>query len=557
MIKRIISITVLLFSFSLLVKAQVPRSAKVERPTNQVDLRSFACQDQFAGTVTVDVANFNGQSNDIDLDEIYLCFGDVLPFFHNRDEDLTGDPVPSTPSGVGYALYSDQPTVSGPNLTAILDDPALLTTPPPAGGIYIFTDDISGDATFSNLIQVDSDGDGTPDQTLADFFNNGDPFRIWFAPITYDQLDNSQAVFEGSPSGPCVNANIAAAFSVVYLNPIDATGQSAAANAGSFTAIGGLPEFDDSNYANITITLDSDPTVTGTIISGAASHGSQVDFTVPQSGLYNITITDDKGCPHTFQMDINEFDPLVLALGCEFGDPSSEVCVPMNTRDFEEIFGLRFALNWDSTVMEFSRFANLHPEIDAAGTLGSNSDSSGVLLVLWDNFVPTNIPDNSVVFEVCFNIIGTTGESTIIEFNDPPNAFSDIEVIRSGPTRIGLDSIPGKVYVGDPPAVDINVDNIDSTPCDPLQPGGSITFTANDGLAGGYQYQWENTSTPTETGTGMMANNSTETINSLGPGDYSITVVDQGCGFAIFTATVDDSNLGVNLDMTLPTCNGG
>ena len=62
--------------------AQVPQSIQLEQGGKLgTQAKMMACVDQFAGTISF--ANFVGQSNDIDLDTIYFCFGDEINIVHN------------------------------------------------------------------------------------------------------------------------------------------------------------------------------------------------------------------------------------------------------------------------------------------------------------------------------------------------------------------------------------------------------------------------------------------------------------------------------------------
>ncbi|MEM9261502.1 MAG: hypothetical protein AAGA62_17815, partial [Bacteroidota bacterium] len=76
-----------------------------------------------AGSI-MSLGPFIGQSNDRAGDTNFFCFGESL--FVNHDYisiDLSGDPFPGTPGGVGYAFYGCEPTVDGPTLDDIVADP--------------------------------------------------------------------------------------------------------------------------------------------------------------------------------------------------------------------------------------------------------------------------------------------------------------------------------------------------------------------------------------------------------------------------------------------------
>ncbi|MCB0679272.1 MAG: hypothetical protein KDC30_21385, partial [Saprospiraceae bacterium] len=281
--------------------AQTPRTILSDGQNGQTNL--LACppgQQNFAGTVSLGA--INAQSNDVDLDTMYLCLGDEVEIIHNGDAVLDGDPNQSTPAGIGYAFYDCLPTISGPDKVTIGADPCLVDNPPPLDLFYVATEgNLNGDILFFN------------DGNLIDVFNGGAPQLYWWTPITFDSLSVTmigpntiyQAVYENN--GLCVHANIDAAIPVVYLTGIDAaniqTGAGSGQCQGSFDLTGGLPEWDNSNY-DITIELAADPAVTGAVTSGPATHGDNVSISVPQPGLYNVTVEDGKSCGLTFQIDM-------------------------------------------------------------------------------------------------------------------------------------------------------------------------------------------------------------------------------------------------------------
>ncbi|MEK7254416.1 MAG: CRTAC1 family protein, partial [Bacteroidota bacterium] len=152
-----------------------------------------SCADQFAGTISF--SNFIGQSNDISLDTIFLCFNDQIGIQHNGDANLTGDPNPLTTPGIAYSFFDCPPNVSGFNLTSIVADTCVTNFPPPATGIWVTAGGTAnGNITFNNS------------GTLQNFFNAGAPVQLWFAPITVDNFAIKQ--WEADPGsgevGACV-----------------------------------------------------------------------------------------------------------------------------------------------------------------------------------------------------------------------------------------------------------------------------------------------------------------------------------------------------------------
>ena len=106
-----------------------------------------------------------------------------------------------------------------------------------------------------------------------------------------------------------------------------------------------------------------------------------------------------------------------------------QVCVPITATDFTDIEGLTFGLEWDPNVLSFD------PENGVRGigispiNVNANRADEGELNALWFlETVPVTVPDGEVLFEICFNVIGSTGETTEINIVDLPNASPPVEI---------------------------------------------------------------------------------------------------------------------------------
>ncbi len=383
-----------------------------------------------AGTFTF--GQFIGSSNDVSPSPIFLCFGDSLLVQHNGDADLSGDPDPTSQAGIAYGFYQCPPTSTGPTLQDIIGspfpppgpDPCLLNTPPSATGMYQTPSVPNGGGTwFFNS------------GNLQAFFNMGQPLSVIFAPITVDNVANNG--YESIPpigsAGPCVAVGTNS-FEIIYLNEITATGiNNNFGNdcLGRFTVRGGYPQYDNTAVYTISITLASNPAVKAIIYTAAASlfHLSSVSFSVPQAGLYNVVIEDGKSCPASFQMDMsvcNPVDNVFLTFPDTIVPPGGTICVPVIVDNFELLAGT-FSVEWDETVLQFNGYQNVNSVIDTVFgpiNLNSTQTTNGLLGVqIFNNINPTasiNIPDGSILLELCFTAIGQLGDCSGMGVTNSP-----------------------------------------------------------------------------------------------------------------------------------------
>ena len=534
----------MLLALSVTAYAQMPQAVQMQGKTGQFSLEKMACADQYAGTI--EFGTFTGESNDIDeATPIFLCINDTYQILHNGDEDLTGDPQPSTDPGITYAFYSGMPTVGGPDLTTILTDPNLIPnpTPGPDGAPFFVTGstgDINGDILLENT------------GALQTFFNGGNPVQLWFAPITIDNFAANG--YEDDPdtgeSGPCVNANVNEAFSVVFLTELTASNQSVDGLCeGSFNINGGLPQFDGSDYTDISIELVGDPSVTGTVTSAPASAGDAVTFEVTQGGTYEITVRDDKNCPTVFTMTFPTADPLELEASTATVPPGSPVCIEITTADFENIVSLQTTINYDESILMFTGFQNVNvnlPTLDA-----SIADNGSAILVSWFDPAAAGITlaDNALLFEICFDVIGTGGDVSPVAFDE--SVLADEVTNPCG--EIGTDTTDGSVTVTlEAFGVDVDVMNESCTDSE----DGSFTVTVSGGQAP-FTVTWVGVNSG-DTGGPVLINTDGgdfTTPSNLAPDDYDITVTDNLGSVVEVTVTVEEgSGFAVNTTYTSPTC---
>lgn len=539
---------------SLQVGAQTPRNITIQGGSDA--MRLVPCTDNDAGTITFDVGNFVGQSNDITLDTIYLCFGDTLPVLHNGDFALNGDPDLTTDAGVAYAFYDCRPTVDGPDLTTVLSDPCVNQADP------IIVNGVSIPQTNGIWVAVDNDN-GDVDLINSGFhqeaFNMGNsaPIQLWFAPITVD----NRALLEYENGGPCVSVSVGEAFSVVYLEAVEVTESFPNAGPGlqgAFSVGGGLPEFEaGATYSPITITHISGNGLTGTVQTPNPGHGDTVQYTAPRPGEYEVIVEDGKSCAAIDTIEM----PVIFSAGTANGAPGDTACVEIRVDNLVDVTNAQFTLNWDPNILDFIEVNNLNTTLPALddGAFNTNPGvtGQGQLPFAWLDFLGTGntLPDGSVLFEVCFEVVGALGENSPVFFSGTP---TDIQVgnPNNTPSRYPFDTIPGSVFVTSS-ALLVQTSQ-DSVSCNGLSDG-AFTVTVSGG-AGPYTFTWNTfPSTGPENGP-ITISGGTATIGGRPAGEYRVIVTDSDMPANVDTAYVEvleGPSFAVNVaEQQSPTCFG-
>ncbi len=555
--------TFLFFALGLLsLGAQTPRNIVVQGTKGEPTLQTRGLCNE-AGTIRF--GPHFGQSSDVSPDTIYLCFGDSLQIFHNRDADLSGDPNPATLPGIGYGFYDCRPTepFSGPNLATIKQDPCLNRTSPiilngtpipQTDSIWIATGrNAAGDITLFN------------NGLLQSAFNNGLPIQFWFAPITLDDI--ADAGFEFIPpdgeAGPCVDVNHEAAFSVVYLNPIQITDKNVMAGpngcTGSFVVGGGLPQFDPQSDYRIFITLRDNPEVRA-IIRGTPfpNPGDTLEFFVPQPGIYDIEISDGKSCSLLDSMDMSNCEAVSMELPFRNAAPGSNICLDVTVEDFNAVALFQGSISWDENVLSFTGVQGFNPNVPNLSS-AFETPATNVLTFSWfdlNNFQTITLADGEVLFQLCFDVVGPLGSSSPVVFSSDPTPLEAGNAQGDDIFELGFIVRNGQVNVSDE-ALFVDIKSTDIT-CSGEQDG-SFTVTVAEGTLP-YRITWRQlpAGTPSSPVTipeegGMFSQ------DNLAGGQYEISIEDSTnpVNSTIDTVTiVQPPALGVAHISVLPSCFG-
>ncbi|MBK9257397.1 MAG: gliding motility-associated C-terminal domain-containing protein [Saprospiraceae bacterium] len=92
--------------------------------------------------------------------------------------------------------------------------------------------------------------------------------------------------------------------------------------------------------------------------------------------------------------------------------PGSQVCVPITVRNFNDMQSGQGSLTWNPSLLSFIEVRNFGiPGLD--GGLNLTNTASGQLGFIWSNSTPDtplDLPDNTVMFELCFTALGSVGQ---------------------------------------------------------------------------------------------------------------------------------------------------
>lgn len=136
---------------------------------------------------------------------------------------------------------------------------------------------------------------------------------------------------------------------------------------------------------------------------------------------------------------------------CEAARPGSTVTMPIRASNFERVTSAQFSLQWDPAVLRFSRVERFGlPGMDS-GSFSALLAREGRLAFAWDDPQGRGITlaSETALFQVCFEVLGTTGTSSAVKFTASP---TEPEIGVEGEPG-AMSTVDGRIIVGERPVL--------------------------------------------------------------------------------------------------------
>jgi gliding motility-associated-like protein len=161
----------------------------------------------------------------------------------------------------------------------------------------------------------------------------------------------------------------------------------------------------------------------------------------------------------TFQDDgMTSYEDFALIVDDASAMAGDTVCVPISVANFNDIVGMEWTLDYDPGMLEFIEVKNFNLKDlteSAFGFPGMGSNQPGALKLSWIDLSAggVTVPDETVIFEVCFRAIGSG--ATTIGFDET----ATLEITDASETVIDFELDPGTVDItGDVIPTDFTID---------------------------------------------------------------------------------------------------
>lgn len=354
-----------------------------------------------------------------------------------------------------------------PNNIGLFTEPGFVSTCVRPLQLYASNEE----ANPGDLICVDFAVSGFDNLTSMQFSVNWDPAVLKFENvIPLNNLVNLSRSSFGTPEDPDIPEG-SMTVSWAFVDPNNSEGvtlqDSTQIFQVCFEAVGDCE-------TSSAVSLSSTPTpieITNTVVEG-----------------FELSVLSEPG-----SVELGDCDPTGLQLIADCGDPVSindQICVPVTTANFRNLLEMEFLMQWNPNILQFDRVANINTSIAGLGQADFIKDNvqNGVLALEWQTLINIDqtVPDGTLLFEVCFDVIGLGGDSP---FRFPA---SPARVRTTTDNNIGIAPSNCAVQVIQPDGIGIALDDVEGSPGDTV----CVDFAATnfeDILSMQYSLAWDTT----------------------------------------------------------------
>jgi len=237
--------------------------------------------------------------------------------------------------------------------------------------------------------------------------------------------------------------------------------------------------------------------------------------------------------------------PVILTFNCINGQPGDTICLPVTVENFNDIVIAQFEIIWNSNVLDYIKVQNPgSPSINVGSDFNLSGPNALKFIPLGFPINGESLPDGTVLFEICFRIIGTPGSTSSVGISPYfPFEVADVNGV------IPSDSV----------SCTMTVDNAMTlvgfvTSCGPDMAGnnGTIDVTIYGGTEP-YTITWDDHIGPMG-GPVPVNMEGGNTLINVPAGDYDITITDAMGNTVIISIPVVAVGLSVISRIKQPTC---
>jgi len=221
-----------------------------------------------------------------------------------------------------------------------------------------------------------------------------------------------------------------------------------------------------------------------------------------------VTITGDTG--NAFTLTVGEVTINADGIGC----------APISVMNFDNILSTQYVISWNTGIINNATTTSYN--LDGLNASSFNIDNSGgSAVVSWSGPSGINVPDGTVIYEICFDAVGACDDSSPVDIIS--QGSTNIEIIDGNTSEVTNVNInQGSVTIVCPG--ECSIVNIDRPCAGALN--GNVTVLVEDGC----DYSWANSA-----GTEISVS---KNLLGVAAGTYILTVTCDGVETCVLEAEV-------------------
>lgn len=139
-------------------------------------------------------------------------------------------------------------------------------------------------------------------------------------------------------------------------------------------------------------------------------------------------------------------NPLTLGVANQTVKSGSPVCLNVQVSDFNQLLSMQYSVRWDPAMLDFKSVQNFQLGGLGPEDFGAHRAEEGILTSVWidENLQGVTIPDGATIYQICFQVTGSAGQSTEVSFSDGPTPF---EVVNLKEEVVELKGVAGRVRI--------------------------------------------------------------------------------------------------------------
>jgi gliding motility-associated-like protein len=223
---------------------------------------------------------------------------------------------------------------------------------------------------------------------------------------------------------------------------------------------------------------------------------------------------------------------------------AQQTCIDVTVANFDSVISLQLGFGYDPTRLQFQSIQLGANPLALSLATNFNTTISGQIRLQWfdPNVKGVSLPDNTVLFSICFTVLGPQNVTTPVTIGSFPNFPLEVAKEPAGPVVPALNN--GSVFMTPPVTCAIDIASVTNVSCFGGN-NGTINTTPKGGT--GYTFKWSDPNGQT-----------VEDAINLSAGVYTVTLTAAGGCTATNTATVTQPTaITATFSVTNVSCFGG